>query len=112
MSFLPSYNVLILTNMLSQEKKQGKLTTNGASQYAFISNHTYMSESSSAKVISSAAKVVASSPNPTLKSQASFLESDKIPDLEYVYLSLQFASHRLTQSLDLLNSPDSSPSGT
>ncbi|KAF8914726.1 GMC oxidoreductase [Mucidula mucida] len=69
--------------MLYQEKKQGKLTTNGAAQYAFISNHSFMPEEVSQKIYAEADELVKDSTNPTLKTQASWLKSAKIPDLEF-----------------------------
>lgn len=76
----------------SQEKKQGRLTSNGPGLYSFISAQTYMSEESVEEITAKADKIADASSNPTFKAQSEWLKRANIPDLEYVYFPHGFFS--------------------
>lgn len=68
---------------LYQEKKQGRLTSNGPGLYSFISAQTYMSEESVDEITAKADKIADASSNPTFKAQSEWLKRANIPDLEF-----------------------------
>ncbi|KAK0452634.1 alcohol oxidase [Armillaria borealis] len=68
---------------LYQEKKQGRLTSNGPGLYSFISAQTYMSEESVEEITAKADKIADASSNPTFKAQSEWLKRANIPDLEF-----------------------------